>query len=178
MICFSIGGATNVQGKQLLHLIYGLWPKSPVPGTLYYGVAAWISENSKRKVLDCQSRLKVSLDKTVTPPAENNILEGIRTNQLMWSFVSDSPNVTKKLRKMLRSSESFAVVFGCAPHALNNFSLIFWSSKCPPKLWKKQCSSWKISDAYILSNRSLVSSVTKTFTDSIHWCSSRVPDGR
>jgi hypothetical protein len=150
LICFTLDGATNVQGKQVINMM-ACGPKAYFLEHFTMQLRRESAKNLLEKLLDCKLRLLCS----IRPPRPGyslsrdvqeliepaNAAEAVPNNQArlvgfiaatknehfinppMFTFCSDSPSVMVKLRKDCLTTKEFVFAYGCAPHAIHNLCM-------------------------------------------------------
>ena len=152
LICFTLDGATNVQGKQVINMM-ACGPKAYFLEHFTMQLRRESASNLLEKLLDCKLRLFAS----IRPPAPGYSLSRdvqlIETGDAIaaeiaaenhqqapdgsitatknehfigapiFTFCSDSPSVMVKLRKDCLATNEFVFAYGCAPHAIHNLCM-------------------------------------------------------
>ena len=147
LICITLDGVMNVQGKQVINLM----ACSPIAMFLEHFTMELRKEsvvNLLEKVLDCKMRLLGNTCKHASSFVLSRNIERIAyldndvdvveqqgeeglsctknehfVNPPMFCFCSDSPSVMVKLRKECFKSNGFMFTYGCAPHAIHNLCM-------------------------------------------------------
>jgi hypothetical protein len=137
MICMTLDGATNIQGKQVINMMAcGLMAFFLEHFTMELRRES--ADNLYRKLMDCKRRLfltirnlapgfQPALDLTGDFDSDDDVLAAMRNkhfvNALMFNFCSDSPSVMVKLRRLCIQDDKFIFTFGCAQHVLHNLCM-------------------------------------------------------
>ena len=146
LVCFTLDGATNMQGKQVINMMACV-PKAYFLEHFTMQLRRESATNLLEKLLDCKLRLLGSI-RTPAPgyylsrqviligDVDNDIVVGNNdvgplvcsknehfVNPPMFTFCSDSPSVMQKLRKDCLTSKEFVFAYGCAPHAIHNLCM-------------------------------------------------------
>jgi len=149
LICFTLDGATNLQGKQVINMMACV-PKAFFLEHFTMQLRRESAANLLEKLLDCKLRLLGSIrlpapgytlsrnavtignaDEDKIAVVGNNDVVGALVclknehflNPPMFTFCSDSPSVMLKLRKDCLESNEFVFAYGCAPHAIHNLCM-------------------------------------------------------
>ena len=137
LICLTLDGATNIQGKQVINMM-AFGPKAYFLEHFKMELRRESAANLLEKLMDCKLRLLASIrqpapgctllraendhggannDSVVEPRCYKN--EHF-SNPPIFCFCSDSPSVMVKLRKDCIATKEFTFAYGCAPHAIHN----------------------------------------------------------
>ena len=140
-ICMTLDGATNVMGKQVLNLM-ACCPKAWFLQHFTMELRRESADELLLKVIEAKNQVMQTLN-----PTSNE--DGLREDQpntstsplqdVMFSFCSDSPSVMVSLRRKIICLPDFTAVFGCSPHAINNFTLDILNKFPGPKETLKMC---------------------------------------
>ena len=148
LICFTLDGPTNLQGKQIINMMACV-PKAYFLEYFTMQLRRESAANLLEKLLDCKLRLLGSIrmpapgyilsrdvavigggvneDNTVVGNNDVGPLVCAKNehfvNPPMFTFCSDSPSVMQKLRKDCLDSSEFVFAYGCAPHAIHNLCM-------------------------------------------------------
>jgi hypothetical protein len=148
MICFTLDGATNLLGKQVINMM-ACGPKAYFLEHFTMELRRESAANLLEKLLDCKLRLlgsirqpapgysllRTNVNNNAAGAAENSGNEERNPDQLiafnnahfinppMFCFCSDSPSVMVKLRKDCLATNEFTFAYGCAPHAIHNLCM-------------------------------------------------------
>ena len=150
LICFTLDGATNVQGKQVINMM-ACGPKAYFLEHFTMQLRRESAKNLLEKLLDCKLRLLASIRQPA--PGYSLSRDGVQSLELgnadaidnvikiqqaqtvaatmnkhfinapMFTFCSDSPSVMVKLRKDCLATNEFVLAYGCAPHAIHNLCM-------------------------------------------------------
>jgi hypothetical protein len=148
LICFTLDGATNLQGKQVINMMACV-PKAYFLEHFTMQLRRESAVNLLEKLLDCKLRLLGSICAPVPGYSlsrnliviGNDVGEDGRIdnhdarplvccsknehflNPPMFTFCSDSPSVMQKLRKDCLTSKEFMFAYACAPHAIHKLCM-------------------------------------------------------
>jgi hypothetical protein len=140
LICFTLDGATNLQGKQIINMMACI-PKAFFLEHFTMVLRRESAANLLEKLLDCKLRLlgsirmpapgfSLSRDIVVIGEGDDVVPHEVCAtrnehflNPPMFTFCSDSPSVMLKLRKDCLESKEFVFAYGCAPHSIHNLCM-------------------------------------------------------
>lgn len=150
LICFTLDGATNLQGKQVINMMACV-PKAYFLEHFTMQLRRESANNLLEKLLDCKLRLLGSIRSpapgfslsralvVIGEDVDDQLLQlnvgnndpGPQVcsknehflNPPMFTFCSDSPSVMQKLRKDCLASKEFVFAYGCSPHAIHNLCM-------------------------------------------------------
>ncbi len=137
MICLTLDGATNIQGKQVINMM-ACGPMGFFLKHFTVELRRESADNLYYKLMDCKCRLlltirnlapmfQLALDLTGDFDSDDNVLAATCNkhfvNASIFSFYSDSPSVMVKLRRLCIQDDEFVFAFGCALHALHNMCM-------------------------------------------------------
>ncbi len=137
MICMTLDGATNIQGKQVINMM-AYDPMALFLEHFTMELRRESVDNLYRKLMDYKRHLlltirnlapgfQLALDLTSDSDLDDGVLSATRNkhfvNAPMFNFCSDSPSIMVKLRCMCIQDDEFVFVFGCALHALYNLCM-------------------------------------------------------
>jgi hypothetical protein len=138
MICLTLDGATNVQGKQIINMM--------ACGRMAFFLEHFSmelrqesAENMYEKLIDYKRRLLFTIHE-LAPGFVSHVVSSDAGDDdadpqhvatlnehfvvaLMFTFCSDSPSVMIKLRRLCIHDTEFLFVFGCSSHALHNLCM-------------------------------------------------------
>ncbi|CAK9190867.1 unnamed protein product [Sphagnum troendelagicum] len=136
LICFTLDGATDVQGKQVINMM----ACGPIAFFLEHFTME-LRRESASNLLEKLLSAKLRLLNCIQDPAPGFILasgegnvEIVEEGQVcsrtehflsppMLCFCSDSSRVMVKLRKDYLLNNEFTFAYGCAPHSIHNFCM-------------------------------------------------------
>jgi hypothetical protein len=135
MICLTLDGATNVQGKQIINMM-ACGPMAFFLEHFSMELRRESAENLYEKLIDCKRRLLLTI-RELAPGFVSHIVgsdagdDNADPQQVatlnehfvgvpMFTFCSDSPSVMIKLRRLCIQDTEFLFAFGCSSHALHN----------------------------------------------------------
>jgi hypothetical protein len=152
LICLTLDGATNIQGKQVINMM-ACGPKAFFLEHFTMELRRESAANLLEKLMDCKLRLLGSIRQPApgctllragnvgrgggarSNNADDNALveqdDGLVCcsknehfcNPPIFCFCSDSPSVMVKLRKDCLATKEFTFAYGCAPHAIHNLCM-------------------------------------------------------
>ncbi len=138
MICLTLDGATNVQGKQIINLM-ACGPMAIFLEHFSMELRRESVENLYKKLIDCKCCLLLTIRELApgfisqvvnsdacddnADPQQVATLNEHFVGTLMFTFCSDSPSVMIKLRRLCIQDTEFLFAFGCSPHALHNLCM-------------------------------------------------------
>jgi hypothetical protein len=129
MICLTLDGGTNIQGKQVINMM----ACSPMAFFLEHFTMELCRESADNlycKLMDCKRRLLLTI-RNLAPgfqPAldltgDSDSCNKHFVNAPMFSFCSDLSSVMVKLRRLCIQDDEFVFAFGCALHVLHNLCM-------------------------------------------------------
>jgi hypothetical protein len=138
MICLTLDGATNVEGKQIINLM-ACRPMAFFLEHFSMELRRESAENLYEKLIDCKRRLLLTI-RELTPGFINHVISSDARDDdadpqqvatlnehfvgvPMFTFCSDSPSVMIKLRRLCIQDTEFLFAFGCSSHALHNLCM-------------------------------------------------------
>jgi len=138
MICLTLDGATNVQGKQIINMMV-CGPMAFFLEHFSMELRRESAENLYEKLIDYKRRLLLTIRELAlgfvnhvvssdagddhADPQQVAMLNEHFVGALMFTFCSDSPSVMIKLRRMCIQDTEFLFAFGCSSHALHNLCM-------------------------------------------------------
>ncbi len=136
MICLTLDGATNVQGKQIINKM-ACGPMAFFLEHFSMELRRESAENLYEKLIDCKRRLLLTIRELApgfvshvvssdagdddADPQQVATLNEHFVGASMFTFCSDSPSV--KLRRLCIQDTEFLFAFGCSSHALHNLCM-------------------------------------------------------
>ncbi len=138
MICLTLDGATNIQGKQIINMM-ACGPMAFFLEHFYMDLRRESDKNLYEKLIDCKCRLLLTIrelaprfvghivssnagDDNVDPQQVATLNEHF-VGAPMFIFCSDSPSIMIKLRRLCIQDNEFLFAFGCSSHALHNLCM-------------------------------------------------------
>jgi hypothetical protein len=137
MICLTLDGATNIQGKQVINMM-ACGPMGFFLEHFTMELHRESADNLYCKLMDCKRHLLLTI-RNLAPgfqsaldliddfDSDDNVLAATRDKHFvdapMFSFYSDLPSVMVKLRRLCIQDDEFIFAFGYALHALHNLCM-------------------------------------------------------
>ncbi len=138
MICLTLDGTTNVQGKQIINLM-ACGPMAFFLEHFSMELRRKSAKNLYEKLIDCKRRLLLTIHELApgfishlvssdvgddnADPQQVATLNEHFVGAPMFIFCSDSPSVMIKLRYLCIQDTEFLFAFGCSSHTLHNMCM-------------------------------------------------------
>jgi hypothetical protein len=138
MICLTLDGATNVQGKQIINMMV-CGPMAFFLEHFSMGLRRESVENLYEKLINCKRHLLFTIRELAPGFVSHIVSSDARDDDAdlqqvttlnehfvgapMFTFYSNSPSVMIKLHRMCIQDTEFLFAFGCSSHALHNLCM-------------------------------------------------------
>lgn len=142
LICFTLDGATNLQGKQIINMMACIPAKAFFLEHFTMVLRRESAANLLEKLFDCKLQLLgsirvpapgFSLSRDIVVIGEGGDVvphevcatrnEHFLNPPMFTLWCSDFPSVMLKLRKDCLESKEFVFAYGCAPHSIHNLCM-------------------------------------------------------